>query len=122
MGISKTSRYHKQKCPEAKISGVPASAIKQSIVKQVTQNAPGDQYALACYLLQTKAGLSRTEIIGGEELVYYWRDGQLRQTLIRRLGMPVKAFLAYLTLMERVNKEQERQAKRGNSNGKRSRY
>ena len=76
---------------------------------------------MACYWLQTQAGVSRTEIVGGEEIVYCWSDNKLRPMIVRRLGMPIRAFLAYLTMIERINQEQQKQMRK-NQNAKRPRY
>jgi len=77
---------------------------------------------MACFFLQTQAGLSRTDLVGGEEIVYRWSDNQLRPTVVRRLGMPVKAFLAYVTMLGKVNNEKEKAAKRGKIDGKHLRH
>ena len=49
--------------------------------------------------------MSRAQIVGSEEISYELDGGMLRPVLIRRLGMPVTAFMAYMKLIEEEAKE-----------------
>ena len=75
-----------------------------------------EQYAFTCYILQTQAGLSRTDIVGEEVVVYSFENGQLRPTLGRKLGMPVTSFMTYLKLMEKEAKIMKQNSKPQNNN------
>jgi len=50
--------------------------------------------------------------------VHEWIDGKLRPVLIRRLGLPVRAFMAYVQLIGIENKEIKR-ANQSKGRGKR---
>jgi len=67
-----------------------------------------EQYAFTCYILQTRVGLSRSDVVGEEVVVYSFENGQLRPTMGRKLGMPVTAFMTYLKMMEKENKLMKR--------------
>jgi len=60
-------------------------------------------------MLEKRLHLSRESIVGGECFVY---NGQLRPILVRRLGMPVMAFMAYLEMMKREIEEENSRNKR----------